>query len=153
MWVRRYQHADASACAVLFYRAVHEGAAGAYTEAERAAWVQDVPETAFWDKRLSNDTCFVAEREGAVVGFMTLEGDGFIGLAYVAPEEMGRGTAAALYAALLNEATVKRLKSLTTEASYLAKPFFEKFDWQVILPQKIERNGVAIANFKMRCDL
>ncbi|MEL6510707.1 MAG: GNAT family N-acetyltransferase [Pseudomonadota bacterium] len=153
MWIRRYKPGDASACAVLFYRAVHEGASGAYTAEQRDAWAKQVPDTEYWHKRLSNDACFVAERDGVIAGFMTLEPDGHVGLAYVAPEEMGRGTAAALYAALLNEATVKRLKSLTTEASHLAKPFFEKFGWQVVTPQQVERHGVLIPNYKMRCDL
>ena len=153
MWVRRYQTGDASACAVLFYRAVHEGASNAYSSEQRDAWAKQVPKTAHWHKRLSNDACFVAERDGVVAGFMTLEPDGHVGFAYVAPEEMGRGTAAALYAALLNEALCKRLKSLTTEASHLAKPFFEKFGWQVVTSQQVERHGVLIPNYKMRCDL
>lgn len=153
MWVRRYQPDDASACAALFYRAVHEGAAVAYSPQQREAWAKQVPEAEFWHRRLSNDVCFVAERDGSVAGFMTLEEDGYVGLAYVAPEEMGRGTAAALYAALLNTATCKGLKSLTTEASHLARPFFEKFGWQVVTPQQVERHGVLIPNFKMRCDL
>ncbi|MEL7214178.1 MAG: GNAT family N-acetyltransferase [Pseudomonadota bacterium] len=153
MWVRRYQLGDASACAVLFYRAVHEGASTAYTEAQRDAWAKDVPQTEYWHRHLSHDICFVAERDGVIAGFMTLEEDGHLGLAYVAPEEMGKGTAAALYAALLNQAVVKHLKSLTTEASHLARPFFEKFGWQVVTPQQVERHGVLIPNFKMRCDL
>lgn len=145
---------DADACYAIFYRAVHEGAARHYEPAQRAAWAPASPRAPEdWAARLTQGHAVCATRWGRIVGFFTMGTDGHIDFAYVAPEEMGRGTAGRLYAHCENAARAAGLGVMDTEASHLAKRFFEKRGWRVTARQTVIRNGIGIENFRMEKDL
>ena len=84
---------------------------------------------------------------------MSLRDDGYLDLAYVLPEEMGQGTADALYDAVFKAAQTAKFSVLTTEASLLARPFFAKNGWRLDAEQEILRAGVALTNFRMSFQL
>jgi len=151
--VRPYRATDAPACFAIFTAAVHRGAQAFYSAEERAAWapLKDMPQD--WPDRLAQPVTLIAAVGGAPAGFMSLGRDGHIDLAYVTPEVMGRGVAAALYDALLGEARALGMTLLETEASHLARRFFEKHGWQVTARQSVIRRGVAITNFRMECQI
>lgn len=128
---------------------MHEGAVAAYTAKERAAWAPDPAPPPDWGARLGGQVTRVAIRKAAIRGFMTLGHDGHLDLAYVLPEERGQGTADALLAALEEVARARGMRWLTTEASLVARPFFERHGWQGGLRQSVIRNGVALTNFRM----
>ncbi|MDG1802986.1 MAG: GNAT family N-acetyltransferase [Paracoccaceae bacterium] len=109
--IRQYVPQDAGALALIYYRGVHEGAAGAYSAAQRAAWAPEVPSAEAWHARLSALTTFVADDAGPV-GFMSMDGD-YLDFSYVLPERRGDGTAAALYDACLAWAQDQRFARLT----------------------------------------
>lgn len=147
--IRRIGPDDAAALAALFYDSVHRGAREAYDTAQRRAWAPRVPESAAWRERLGDQTGFVAERNGAPVGFMTLRADGRIDLAFVAPDAIGQGVAKALYDEILREATRADMSRLHAEASLMARPFFERQGWIVLAPETVVRDGVSIPRFRM----
>lgn len=153
MRVRRFRREDAVAVHGVFVRAVSEGAAAHYSEAERLAWapVTDLPEG--WPDRLAGIATFVSEEEGRITGFMALARDGLLDLAFVLPERMGQGVAAALHARVLEEARALGLTRLRTEASHLARSFFLKHGWVEEARQQVERRGVPITSFRMSRDL
>lgn len=151
--VRAFRDDDAAATARIYFDAVRIGARTHYGDAQRRAWAPRVPETAAWLDRLRPQTVLVAERDGQVIGFMTLTAEGCIDLAFVTPDHIGRGVAKQLYDAILAEAEGRGLASLHTEASHLARAFFERQGWSVVRPQTVSRDGVEIANFVMRKDL
>ena len=62
---------------------------------------------------------------------------------------MGRGTADALYAMIVNTARVAGFARMTTAASHLARRFFEKRGWRVEAEQQVERHGAMLTNFRM----
>lgn len=147
--IRRFRDDDAEATARVFFDAVHLGAKGHYDEAQRRAWVPQPPAGARWRGRLRTQSTLVAERDGRVIGFMTLRPDGYIDLAFVAPEFIGRGVAKRLYDAIHEEAMTLGLRRLYSEASHLARPFFERQGWSVVRAQSVERDGVSLTNFVM----
>ena len=152
--VRSYAAGDAPALGEIFHRAVHEGAAGRYSAEERAAWSPRVPDTLKWQDRLAEAETVVAEGPDGPVGFMSLYLDrAYLDLAFVLPEAMGKGVAAALYAVLETRARATGLTRLTTEASLLAEPFFARQGWQIVKRQRVERLGVMIPNAVMEKDL
>ncbi|WNK01706.1 GNAT family N-acetyltransferase [Thalassospiraceae bacterium LMO-JJ14] len=153
MRIRRIQDDDIAATAQLFYCAVRQGAAGYYDDAQRQAWAPEVPELVRWHDRLMAQTGFVAELDGAIIGFMTMTAVGHIDLAYVAPAYIGKGVAKALYDEIVCEATSNGLSRLTSDASHLARAFFERQGWVVIRPQTVVRDGVSIRNFVMHKEL
>jgi len=150
--LRPYRATDRAACAAVFRRAVREGAARFYDAAQREAWAPDpaVPRGA--DKLLAQ-WCVVAERDGSVAGFMSLTPEGYLDMAFVLPEEMGRGTAAALHAALLARARAAGLMRLTTHASHLARRFFARQGWQLDKAETVTLRGQRLDRFAMSRDL
>jgi len=149
--LRAYEDTDAPALFRVFYRAVHEGAAGRYTTEQRNAWAPSDHPGPNWPERLSRQITIVAETDGTdgPQGFMTLGHDGFLDFAYVLPEQMGKGVADALHDRLLSIAGEKGLDSLETEASHLARRFFLKSGWRELAPQQVDRGGVLIPNYRM----
>jgi len=148
--IRPYRPADAIGLATLFHRAVQEGTVRHYSAEQRQAWCASPPTSAGWRARVEDAETIVAERDGAHLGFMTMDMDtGYLDFAYVAPEVMGKGVAGALYAVLEGRAKARGLGRLETEASLLAQPFFRRHGWRIVKRQEVERDGVAIPNAVM----
>jgi len=136
--------------ASVYFRAVREGAAEAYTQEQRKAWAPSLPDTAQWKDRIAGLNTVVAEGERGIVGFMSLNpDDGDLDLAFVVPEAKGTGVAKALYAMVENHARSQKLPRLHTHASHVARPFFEGQGWTVRRDNKIERQGVSLTNWIM----
>ena len=153
MLVREVQADEADLLGRVMYDAVHIGAAGAYSSEQRAAWLPEPPTGPTWRDRLLSQTCFVAEAEGAILGFMTLSDDGLIDLAFVHPDHIGRGVAYALYQTVLEQAKALQISCLRTEASLMAKPFFTRQGWHVVKQQQVDCHGVQLTNFQMELRL
>ncbi|MEL6915712.1 MAG: GNAT family N-acetyltransferase [Pseudomonadota bacterium] len=149
MWIRRFVPADAAGCAEVFYRAVHEGAAAHYSEAQRRAWAPAVPKAQAFAERLGGQHCFVADAEPAIEGFMSLTDRGYLDMAFVAPERRGTGLADQLLSAMMNVAHLRGLRSLHVDASRLAQPFFARHGWQVGEAETVSRGGISIPRAAM----
>lgn len=147
--VRKFRDTDAAPAAQIFYDAVHIGAKEFYDEDQRNAWAPKIPDTDVWCKRLKSQTTYIAERDGVVVGYMTLDDQGYIDLTFVAPQFAGKGIARKLYEIVEKDALDRGITHLTSNASYLARPFFERQNWLVLKQQIIERGDVTLANFVM----
>ena len=152
--IRDYRSEDAAPLAELFFDAVQRGAAGHYDATQRAAWCSVPPSGARWSDRLGQADTVVAEHDGRLVGFMTLDPvRAYLDLAFVAPDMMGKGVAGPLYAVLESRARAASLTRLSTEASLLAERFFRRQGWQLVTRQVVERNGVSIPNARMEKQL
>lgn len=146
MEVRSYRDGDAEALARVFHRAVREGAAAQYGEAAVAAWSPELRPVAAWEARLEGTDTVVATEDGVPVGFMNLDAKGYLDLAFVLPEYMGKGVSDALYAVLEGRARAAGLGTLTVQASLLAERFFARQGWQVVRRQEVEIGGEVLRN-------
>lgn len=154
MILRRYAPDDCAACWQLFYRAVQIGAAGFYDQAQRDVWCATPPEpTPARNARLAEATTWVALTDGHLAGFMSLEHDGYLDMAFVDPDHMGQGVAVALHDHLIQSARNAGLDQLTTHASHLARRFFARQGWQVVRPDNVTKNGVTLPRFEMQLTL
>lgn len=151
--IRQFRNEDAEAAAQIFYDAVHIGATEFYDEAQRSAWAVEVPNSDAWRDRLNAQITFVATSDKQLVGYMTLADDGYIDLAFVRPDRIGTGVAKALYNAVETKAIEFGASRLYSEASFLAKRFFERQGWSVLKQQTIERHGIKLTNFVMEKQL
>ena len=147
--VRQFIADDAEATAHLFFDTVRNGTAASYGEAQRKSWAPSVPEIEKWRARLLAMSTFVAEIDAQIAGFMTLEPDGHIDLAFVRADLTGRGVGRKLYTAVLKEALATEMSRLYSEASESARPFFEKQGWTLLETQSVMHNGVGLRNHRI----
>jgi putative acetyltransferase len=130
--IRPYRTSDRAACRQVFQRAVREGAAGFYDAAQREAWAPEVPPDP--DHRLDklhHQLTWVAEVDGAITGFMSMTRSGHLDMAFVLPEVMGKGHAAALHDRMLSEARGLGLARLTVHASEYSRRFLGRRGWDL----------------------
>lgn len=146
MEVRSFQQADADPLGVVFHRSVREGASHRYDHAQVAAWAPEAPAGPGWEARLSEADTVVAVDGDDRVGFMKLDDNGYLDLAFVLPERMGQGVSDLLYAVLESRARARGIERLTTQASLLAEPFFARHGWHIVRRQEIEMGGVVLKN-------
>jgi len=149
--LRTYESRDAADVADVFYRSVREVALSDYTADQVKAWVPGR-----WDAeqehRRSGDGRLVlvaADESGHVVAFIDLEPDGHIDRLFCAPEAAGRGIASQLYDRIETAAREQGIGRLFTEASELARRFFERKGFMVLERQDKVLRGVPIHNYRM----
>ncbi len=147
--IRPFTEQDAGATAAIFFDAVRSGSREFYSDAQRQAWAPAIPPLPDWLDRLKAQTTLVAEQVGDVVGFMTLDGEGYIDLVFVAPDLIGKGVARQLYAGVENVARKAGIQKLSVQASHMARRFFERQGWSVVRQQTVTLRGVALTNFVM----
>lgn len=150
MIVRDACAGDMARLGEIFFRAVRIGAAGAYSEAQRAAWAGAQPYAEGWSTRLDGLLTLVADAGEGPLGFMSVrESDGYLDLAFVQPELRGQGVAAAIYAVLENRMRAGKVARLHTHASHMAKPFFERQGWVTIRPNRAQMGDQTLDNWIM----
>ena len=106
-----------------------------------------------WKERIHKDNGFVAVLDDMIVGFATLNDDGFIDFLYVHHEQQMRRIGTYLFTRIEIEAEELGISKLTTQASHTAKPFFEKMGFAVVSPNQVIKNGVRLDNWIMEKDL
>jgi putative acetyltransferase len=133
--IRRFRLEDAEATRAVFVQAVMVGAVGRYTPAELAEWIPDPALSDNWGPWLDGHYTLVAEDQGRVQGFMMIEADGYLNMAFVRPEVMGKGVALVLYQGILAHAQGLSLRRLRVLASRYAEGFFARQGWARTDPQ------------------
>jgi len=147
--IREYRESDAAVLANLYYESVRQGTRKYYSREQREAWAPSVPDTQKFASRLAKMTVLVAEDETGVVGFMTVDKTGYIDLAFVRPDRIGTGVASEIYKRIEMASKESGQTRLFSNASELAKPFFEKHGWTVCRTQQVERHGAKMTNYRM----
>lgn len=150
MKVRRYIESDLEPLVQIFVEAVHVGAARHYDAAQRAAWAPIPPDLSRWRCRFESVCMLVAEEDGRAIGFLSYELDGHIDMLFTSPAHTRRGIASELYRQAESSLLAHGVHELFTEASYIARPFFEKHGFVVEEQELVTRNGVVLPRFNMR---
>lgn len=144
MIIRTYKNADCDALAELFHETVHTVNAGDYTPAQLSAWAKDCDSLKVRRKDLSVQKTLVAEQNGVIIGFGSIDKLGCLDLLFVHKDFQRQGVATAL----CNELE-KGFSVIRTYSSVTAKPFFERRGYAEIKAQEVERLGVKLKNFVM----
>jgi len=137
----------------VFYESVHGIDYSIYSDAQKNAWAQLPRQYDSWVMRLMFKQPYVAMVNEQMVGFIELDPDGHIDCMYALPEFQRQGVGSALYAHLLEQAEMKKMKRLYVEASFVARPFFEAKGFHLVEENQIDREGEVITNFTMELSL
>ena len=124
--LRPYLPADAKRCAEIFRSSIEELAADDYDEQQREAWASRADDEKAFGAKLASELTLLAMIEGAIAGFASLKGAEEIDMLFIDPEFARQGVGRTLVDALTRLAQARGAKRLTTEASDVAKPLFER---------------------------
>jgi putative acetyltransferase len=124
--LRPYVPADAKRCAEIFRASIEELAAEDYDADQREAWASRADDEGAFGARLSGALTLLAVIDQQIAGFASLKGGEEIDMLFVDPEFARQGVGLALVEALTKLAEARGARRLTTEASEVAKPLFER---------------------------
>ena len=149
MTIRPCRPEDLPGMLALFHDAVHTACAADYTPKQLSAWAPETPDTDAWAEKLRREMALVAEEDGALLGFGSLDGT-LLDLLYVRPDCQRQGVGSALCLFLERACPGGRI---TVHASRTARPFFESRGYRLLRSQTVVRRGVALENFVMESEV
>ncbi|MFN3243107.1 MAG: GNAT family N-acetyltransferase [Planctomycetota bacterium] len=150
MRVRRYVEADLQRVTELFTRSVHALGAPHYDPEQREAWAPAEPDHERFRARFSTMTVLLAEDQGDLLGFVGFESDGHVDFLYTSPDHARRGVATRLHDEVVAALRELGVTGLYTEASEVARPFFERQGYVVVEREVVTRGGVSLPRYRMR---
>jgi putative acetyltransferase len=124
-----------------------------YTPDQIKIWTSSIENTQRWTDIIVKQYVQIAWIDGKIVGFGSLDKGNYIDLMYVHKDYQGQGVANAIYTALEQEAIRQGSKSITSDVSFTAKPFFEKKGFIALQKQTFVKQRIEISNFKMEKSL
>lgn len=145
MIIRKYKAEDFESVSALFFETVHAVNAKDYSEKQLNAWTESSDSLRTRKNDLLKQHTLIAEINGFIVGFGSVDKLGCLDLLYVHKDYQHQGVGAAL----CNELE-KGFSVIKTFASVTAKPFFESRGYKVIKEREVERLGVKLKNFEMQ---
>jgi putative acetyltransferase len=149
VFLRPYLPADARRCAEIFRSSINELAEDDYDEEQREAWASRAEDERAFGARLEGDLTLLAMIDSAVAGFASLKGADEIDMLFVAPEFARQGVGRTLVDALTRLAQARGAKRLTTEASDVAKPLFERQGFTAQKRNLVRKRDQWLANTTM----
>ena len=147
--LRPYLPADAKRCAEIFRVSIEELAADDYDKDQREAWAASADDEKGFGARLGEALTLLAIVGGAVAGFASLKGTEEIDMLFVDPEFARQGVGRTLVDALMKLAQGRGAKRLTTEASDVAKPLFERLGFAAQQRNLVHKGDQWLANTTM----
>ncbi len=145
MNIRKYKNEDCDKVSKLFYDTVHSVNAKDYTDEQLSVWANNSDSLMLRHDDLSIQYTLIAEINGAIVGFGSIDKSGYLDLLFVHKDYQNQGIATALCDEL-----EKGFFVIKTYASITAKPFFESRGYVVVKAHEIERLGVILKNYEMQ---
>lgn len=148
--IRRYRPDDAEDLWAVYYSAIHEVAAADYSMEQLDAWAPASFDSSKWAERMRGIAPFVAEGDGAIVGYADVQTNGYIDHFFVAGGAARQGVGSRLMGHIHSVAVAIGVESLFSDVSLTAKPFFEHWDFEIERQQSLAVRGVSLANLRMR---
>ncbi|WP_116472718.1 GNAT family N-acetyltransferase [Zobellella maritima] len=148
--IRDYHETDLSRLALIYRDAVVAQGGMGYSSGQVAAW-SEFPCRYADEFRTMVERGYtrVVCRRQTPVAFATLYPDHHLALLYVLAEHSRRGLAGRLCADMQQEAQRRGAVRLTTDASLLSRPVFERCGFQVMERQEVTRDGQVFTRFAM----
>ena len=148
MSIRVATLSDLDAILALFSQTIQEINAKDYSPAQIRVWSSLRNEEA-WKQKLEAQYFIVKEMDKAIVGFSSLEPDGYLDFLYVHARRQRQGIASELLEAILSKATEQHNAKVWTSSSITAQPFFEKYGFVLTQKEIKHVEGVKFVNAVM----
>ncbi len=150
MNIRKANQKDLQGILSLFENTVTEVNKHDYSASQLEAWKSSSEDRGRWLAKIKDQYFLVAEEGGTITGFASITPEGYLDTMFVHKEHQRKGIAGSLIEALILYARESEVSEIITEGSITARPFFEKYGFETITKQAVNRKGISITNFKMR---
>ena len=150
MYIRRLLDDEYEDVVKLITQTVHSVCADDYTKEELDAWAPsnfDVPK---FRQNLFDSLNLVAFEQGKLVGFISLERNGYINRLYTHKDFLHRGIASALFKKAESWAIKNGICELSLDSSKTAEGFYLKMGFTKSGISTLSRNGVVLRNTVMK---
>lgn len=164
--IRNYQPKDANSLWQLKFNTIRTINQSDYLPEQTQAWAPDEYDAQAWQLRADEMQPFVAwllddaadnktnsqivnDDQGTIVGFADLQGDGYIDHFFCHADYQGHGIGKALMQHIFTQAKSQDITRLYSHVSITARPFFERFGFNVIKEQQVAVRGQILTNFVM----
>ncbi|GAA3732991.1 putative acetyltransferase [Sphingorhabdus rigui] len=128
---------DTAELADVMFDAVRNGPSK-YTDAQRAAWVPERRRGVEWEARLAAKDIAIGRDGDRIIGFMSIEGGGYIDFAFIRPEAQGSGLFRRLFELVEARARAANEARLWVHASLMAQPAFAAVGFSVVEHQIVQ---------------
>ena len=149
MIITEYSDDRAKQVTDLFYETVHAIDSHVYSTLQKNAWAPLPIDYERWRSRLNKTKPILLTVNNNVVGFAELNANGHIDCFYVSPSYQRQGAGCKLLKYLITFAKKNQLTYLTVDASIVAKPLFENFQFAVEKENMVIRQGLELVNYSM----
>ena len=121
-----------------------------YTKEEVADWASCGDSVAHWKELLAkNDYIGAIDGQGKIVGFSSMNAEGYLHSMFVHKDWQGKGVATLLLSEVEKMACGYGVRKISVEVSITARPFFEKHGYKVVKEQKAKANRLWLTNYVM----
>lgn len=120
-----------------------------YNAEERKVWASGINNKQRWLDVMHTQYILLALVNGQITGFATLKAWNYIDFFYVHKDFQRMGIAKELLYQLEKEAAKHGTKTLSSDISKTARPFFEKHGYSVLKEQHHQRENVILVNYRM----
>ena len=121
-----------------------------YTKEEVEDWTSCGDSVAHWKNLLAkNDYVGAIDRQGKIIGFSSMNAEGYLHSMFVHKDQQGKGVATLLLSEVEKIARKYDVHKINVEASITARPFFEKHGYKVVKEQKAKANRLWLTNYVM----
>ncbi len=151
--IRKGQIEDLTELQQLFVDTIKNICKTDYNSEQINVWASSIENSQRWQDIVTKQFLIVAQDNGKIIGFCSLDNGNYIDLLYVHKDYQRQGIAHKLYADIEKEATRQDQTKLTSDVSKTARPFFESIGFKVVSEQTVIRQSVELTNFKMTKEL
>ena len=96
-----------------------------------------------------NDYIGALDGQGGIVGFSSMNAEGYLHSMFVHKDWQGKGVATLLLSEVEKIARRYGVHKISVEVSVTARPFFEKHGYKVVKEQKAKANRLYLTNYVM----
>jgi len=146
--IRPFKDGDEQATWDVFYSSIHQVCVKDYSPEQIEAWAPASLDPAVWQSKVQSLKPNIATIDGKVVGYADCQASGLIDHFYVNGDYQAQGVGQMLMQTILN--SVDDYKTLFSEVSHTAKPFFQQHGFKVLKVQQVFMHEVMLENNRMQ---
>lgn len=148
MDIRKATVDDLEVIMELFQDTIQHVNAKDYTPEQIEVW-QSAKDRNIWLKKLKEQSFFVCIIENQVVGFSSIDTEGYLDFMYTHKDHQRKGVAKALLDTIEKQAKSLNLDRIWTSSSITAQPFFAKYGYKHYEDEHKMLSGVHFKNALM----